>query len=260
MFCVLYTVCVLLYLYVPLLVLILMGFNHSKYNSLPFEFSTRWYEALAENEELIQSCINSLGLAAVTGVLCAVLATMMILGAPFLPKRLQRMADTLMIMPLSIPWLVLGLSLLLMIRSFDLSKNLFFLLMGHIVVSFPYSTLVLQSRVQSMDPALEEASASLGATSMTTFKRIILPVLAPAMIAGGFLSFMISFGNFVVSYFLIPVGISTLPIEINTSIKFGFTPEINAISTIVVVITVVCLVVVGLILGSGIKSIFGGRD
>ena len=257
--CGVYVVCSMLYLYVPLLVLIVMGFNHSKYNSLPFEFSLRWYEALAENRALIQSCVNSLYLAAVTGVACAVLATMMLLGNPYLPRRLKNLAEFLMNMPLSIPWLVLGLSLLLMLRSVDMSKNLPFLLLGHIVVSFPYSALVLRSRMQSMDPALGEASASLGATAMTTFRRVTLPVIAPAVVAGGFLSFMISFGNFAISYFLIPVGMTTLPIEVNTSIKFGFTPEINAISTIVVGITVLCLALAGTILGSGIKSLFGGR-
>ena len=184
---------------------------------------------------------------------------MMLLGNPYLPRRLKNLAEFLMNMPLSIPWLVLGLSLLLMLRSVDMSKNLPFLLLGHIVVSFPYSALVLRSRMQSMDPALEEASASLGATAMTTFRRVTLPVIAPAVVAGGFLSFMISFGNFAISYFLIPVGMTTLPIEVNTSIKFGFTPEINAISTIVVGITVLCLALAGTILGSGIKSLFGGR-
>lgn len=257
--CGVYVVCSMLYLYVPLLVLIVMGFNRSKYNSLPFELSLRWYEALAENRALIQSCVNSLYLAAITGAACAILATMMLLGNPCLPRRLKNLAESLMNMPLSIPWLVLGLSLLLMLRSVDMSKNLPFLLLGHIVVSFPYSALVLRSRMQSMDPALEEASASLGATAMTTFRRVTLPVIAPAVVAGGFLSFMISFGNFAISYFLIPVGMTTLPIEVNTSIKFGFTPEINAISTIVVGITVLCLALIGTILGSGIKSLFGGR-
>ena len=258
-FCGFYVVCSMLYLYVPLLVLIVMGFNHSKYNSLPFEFSLRWYEALAENDALIQSCLNSLYLAAITGVACAILATMMLLGSPYLSPRLKKLSESLMSMPLSIPWLVLGLSLLLMLRSFDMSKNLPFLLLGHIVVSFPYSSLVLKSRMQSMDSSLEEASASLGASAMTTFWRVILPVIAPAVVAGGFLSFMISFGNFAISYFLIPVGMTTLPIEVNTSIKFGFTPEINAISTIVVGITILCLAVIGAILGPSIKSLFGGR-
>lgn len=111
-----------------------------------------------------------------------------------------------------------------------------------------------------MDKSLEEMSASLGAGWWTTFRRITLPVLAPAMVAGGFLSFMISFDNFAISYFLMPNGVSTLPIEIQTSIKFGFTPEINAISTIIIGVSLICLAIVGVIMGSNLKSLAGGKD
>ena len=102
-------------------------------------------------------------------------------------------------------------------------------------------------------------SASLGASAWTTFRRITLPAIAPAMVAGGFLSFMISFDNFAISYFLMPNGVSTLPIEIQTSIKFGFTPEINAISTIIIGVSLVCLAIVGIIMGSNLKSMVGGN-
>jgi spermidine/putrescine transport system permease protein len=86
-----------------------------------------------------------------------------------------------------------------------------------------------------------------------------MPALAPAIVAGGFLAFMISFDNFAISYFLIPAGTSTLPIEIQSSIKFGFTPEINAISTVIIGISLLCLAVVGLIMGSSIENMIGGK-
>ena len=161
---------------------------------------------------------------------------------------------------MSIPWLIMGLSLLLLIRFFNFDKSMFFVAAGHVVISLPYSLLVLKARVQSMDRALEEMSASLGASPITTFRRITLPAIAPAMVAGGFLSFMISFDNFAISYFLMPAGVSTLPIEIQSSIKFGFTPEINAVSTVIIGVSLLCLAVVGLIMGSSLKTMVGRSE
>lgn len=255
-----FIVLALAYLYIPIMVLMVMSFNSSRYNQLPFEFSLKWYQDLFHNSVLIKAAINSLWIAAVTGIICVILATLLVLGAQALSGRIKNSVQSIMLMPLTIPWLIIGLSILLMIRALEFDKNLFFVLAGHTVISLPYSVLVLQARIQSMDPALEEASASLGANVMTTFRRITLPVLAPAMVAGGFLSFMISFDNFVLSYFLMPSGVSTLPIEIQSSIKFGFTPEINAVSTIIIGISLLCLAIVGLIMGSSIKSIFGKKE
>jgi len=238
----------LLFLYTPIAVLVAMSFNASRYNRLPFEFSLRWYKDMIGNETLLTATKNSLLLALVTGIICVIIATMLVLGIQALSSKLKRVVQTATIMPLTIPWLILGLSLLLMIRAFDLNKSLFFVLIGHVVISLPYSVLVLQARMQALDPALEDASASLGAGAFTTFRKITLPVLTPAMVAGGFLSFMISFDNFVISYFLIPTGFSTLPIEIQSAIKFGFTPEINAVSTIIIGVSLICLGVAGGIL------------
>lgn len=253
-----YVLLTILFLYVPIVVLMIMGFNESRYNSLPFKFSLQWYEELAENETLIDATMNSLILALVTGVICVILATLFILGVKAFSRKTEDLFQSIMMMPMSIPWLIMGLSMLLMIRFIDMDKNMFFVVMGHVVISLPYSMLVLQARVNSLDPSLEEMSYSLGASHLTTFFRVTFPAIAPAMVAGGFLSFMISFDNFAISYFLIPSGISTLPIEIQSSIKFGFTPEINAISTIVIGISLACLAIVGIIMKGSLKSIIGG--
>ncbi len=254
----LYVLLTILFLYTPIVVLMVMGFNESRYNSLPFRFSTRWYEELSQNATLLSAAENSFYLAIVTGIICVILATLFTLGAESLSKRAEGLCRSVMMMPMSIPWLIMGLSMLLMIRFIDMDKNLFFVAAGHVVISLPYAMLVLQARIHSIDPALEEMSLSLGADAWTTFRKITLPAIAPAMVAGGFLSFMISFDNFPISYFLMPSGISTLPIEIQSSIKFGFTPEINAISTIIIGISLACLAIVGLIMGRSFKSVLGG--
>ncbi|NLA26844.1 MAG: ABC transporter permease [Firmicutes bacterium] len=250
-------VAVMLFLYTPIAVVIIMGFNRSRYNSLPFEFTTKWYKALFQNENLLIATWNSTWIAAVTGLICVILATAMVLGMRALGVRVRQNLNALILMPLAIPWLILGLSLLLMIRAAGLTKGIGFVLAGHIVVSLPYAALVLLARIKAMDPMLEEASASLGAGPVTTFRRIIMPMLAPGMVAGGFLSFMISFDNFVISYFLMPAGISSLPIEIHSSIRFGFTPEINAVSTLIICISLLCILGAGLIIGAaGTRGLF----
>ncbi|MCJ7854923.1 ABC transporter permease [Lachnospiraceae bacterium NSJ-143] len=252
-----YVLLIMIYLYVPIIVLMIMGFNKSRYNSMPFEFSTEWYRALATDSVLQRAALNSVILALVTGVICVVLGTFFILGERYLSDRLKGIFNSVSMMPMSIPWLIMGLSLLLLIRFFNFDKSMFFVAAGHVVISLPYSLLVLKARVQSMDTSLEEMSASLGAGPFTTFRRITFPAIAPAMVAGGFLSFMISFDNFAISYFLMPAGVSTLPIEIQSSIKFGFTPEINAVSTVIIGVSLLCLAVVGLIMGSSLKSMVG---
>lgn len=250
---------VLLYLYVPIIVLMVLSFNESRYNSLPIHFTMKWYQELAGDTALITAAKNSLLLALVTGIICIILVTLFTLGQRYLSKKLNGLFNSIVMMPMSIPWLIIGLSMLLMIRQLGLSKNMFFVLAGHVIISLPYALLVLRARMSSIDESLEEMSASLGASAWTTFRRITLPAIAPAMVAGGFLSFMISFDNFAISYFLMPNGVSTLPIEIQTSIKFGFTPEINAISTIIIGVSLVCLAIVGIIMGSNLKSMVGGN-
>lgn len=250
-------VAVMLFLYTPIAVVIIMGFNRSRYNSLPFEFTTKWYGALFHNDKLLRATWNSIWIALITGLICVILATMLVLGMRSLGMKVRRNLNALILMPLAVPWLILGLSLLLMIRAVGMTKGMGFVLAGHIVVSLPYAALVLLARIQGMDPLLEEASASLGAGPATTFRRIIMPMLAPGMVAGGFLAFMISFDNFVISYFLMPAGISSLPIEIQSSIRFGFTPEINAVSTLIICISLLCILGVGLVMGTaGTKELF----
>ena len=178
----------LLYLYVPIVVLVVMGFNESRYNSLPFSFTLKWYQELAGDSALLIAARNSLLLALATGLVCMVLGTLFILGQRVLRERYKQLARSFVMMPMSIPWLILGLALLLLIRAVDLEKSLFFVLAGHIVISLPYTLLVLEARVQALDDTLEDMSASLGATGWTTFRRVTFPALAPAIVAGGFLA------------------------------------------------------------------------
>lgn len=252
----LYIALMFVFLYAPIVILMLMSFNESRYNALPFEFSMRWYEDLVQNEPLIDAALTSIIIAAITGIICVIFATMLMLWVVQTDSKLKKWIDSLVILPLTIPWLIIGLSILLLLSALGLDKNNPILLIGHIIISLPYAVLVLKARFQSLDLSITEASASLGANEWTTFRKILFPLLFPAMLAGGFLAFIISFDNFMISYFLIPTGLSTLPIEIYTSIKFGFTPEINAFSTIIIMITMILILLMAVFMRSSLKYMF----
>lgn len=250
-----YTAAVFIFLYAPIAVLMAMAFNESQYNALPFKFSMRWFEALSQNTKLIDATVNSIYLAAITGVICVVLATALMLGNQETSSKIKALVNSAVVLPLTIPWLIMGLSLLLLLRALGMDRNFVMLLIGHVVISLPYAVLIISARMQDMDKSIEEASYSLGANEWTTFYRIIFPMISPAMLAGGFMAFMVSFDNFVLSYFLIPTGTTTLPIEIYSSIKFGFTPEINAISTIILVLSLTVISIIAAIMGSSLKNL-----
>jgi spermidine/putrescine transport system permease protein len=251
-----YALLVMLFLYAPILVLMAMSFNASRYNAMPFEFSMKWYHELAGDDKLIGAALSSVYIALATAVICVILATMLMLWLVQTNSKLKNAINSLVILPLTIPWLILGLSILLLLSALGIDKNYTVLLIGHLVIALPYAVLVIKARLQSMDLSINDASANLGANEWTTAFRITLPLLFPAMLAGGFLAFVISFDNFILSYFLIPSGSSTLPIEIYASIKFGFTPEINAVSTILLAATTVIIILIVTIMRTSLKFFF----
>lgn len=255
-----YSILLLLFLYTPIVVLMLMSFNRSRYNALPIELTFKWYRALAQNGKILRATLNSLWIGVIAALICVVLATAFALGLKLVGRKRKAFYNSLIMLPLTMPWLIMGLSLLLLLRMAGLDRNFVLLVIGHVIISLPYSALVILARVQDMGNEVEEASSSLGANDWTTFRRITLPMLFPAMFSGGFLSFMISFDNFVISYFLIPTGTTTLPIEIYSSIKFGFTPEMNAVATIILLASLVSVTVVEVAMRSSLGALFSREE
>ncbi len=250
-----YILAVFTFIYTPILVLTAMSFNESEYRTFPFKFSLKWYELLSNNTKLIEGALNSVYIATLTAVICVVLAITYMLSYVQAGKRVRKWLNTLTILPLTIPWIIFGLALLLLLNALGFNRNMFVLLMGHVVISFPYAALVVKARMQEMDLSVLEASYTLGANEWTTFLRVMFPMIFPAVLAGAFLAFMISVDNYIISYFLIPPGISVLPVEIYSSIKFGFTPEINAVSTIIVAVTLVIILLIISIMRSSLKNL-----
>lgn len=250
----LYLGALLVFLYLPIAVMIAMSFNDSVLYELPFVPTTRWFEALAGNERLLAASLNSVGLALANTVIATTLGTMAALAFARHTFRGKALLRLLLFPPITIPWLIIGTSMLVMFFWTGIGRGLHAMLLGHVALSIPYVVVVVGARLASYGVALEEAAATLGAGPWQTFRRITLPVLAPGIVAAALFAFAVSFDQFVISYFLAPPGVSTLPVEIYSAIRKGFTPEVNAISSIIIVVSM------GAVLGFARLYRFGGEE
>ncbi len=228
---------VLLFLYVPILVMAAMGFNASPLYALPFDFDLVWYRDLAGNAKLISAGINSVGIAVANTIIATALGTMAALAFARYQFRGKTVLQLLLFPPVAIPWLVIGTAMLVFFYWVGIRRGLIAILLGHVALSLPYVIVVVGARLATFPRAVEEAAATLGATPWQTFRRVTAPILAPGVIGGALFAFAVSFDQFVISYFLAPPGTTTLPVEIYGAIRKGFTPEINAISTIIIVVS-----------------------
>jgi spermidine/putrescine transport system permease protein len=227
-----YLLVFLVFLYAPVLVMMLMSFNRSPLYDLPIVFDLRWFRALAHNARIIQATVNSVILALANTVTATVIGIPASLALARYEFRAKNLLSVLLVPPVAIPWLILAVSMLLFFQILGLGRSLPSMYVAHVAVSLPYAILVMTARLSGSDPSLEEAAMSLGANPLITFLRITFPLMLPGVIAAALFSFTVSFDNFVISYFLAPPGVSTLPVEIYSAIRKGFTPEINAIATV----------------------------
>lgn len=244
---------ILAFLYLPIIVMMVMAFNRSALYELPFTFDLIWFKALAQNERLLAASLNSLLIAAATAAIATTLGTFAALGLSRYSFQGRSLLQFLLLPPITIPWLIIGTAMLIFFFWTGIGRGLHAILLGHVALSLPYVMLVVGAQIKSHGAQLEEAAASLGANPIQVFIRITLPVLAPAITAAAAFAFAVSFDQFVISYFLSAPGVSTLPVEIYTAIRKGFTPEINAISTLIILISM------GLLLLVARNYRFGGK-
>ena len=228
---------VLVFLYLPIAVMVVMAFNRSALYELPFTFDLIWFKSLLSNERLMQASWNSVWIATVNAMIATLLGTLAAYAFARFEFRAKRLLQLLLFPPITIPWLIIGTSMLIFFFWTGIGRGLHAILLGHVALSLPYVIVVVGARFASFGPQLEEAAATLGATPVQVFLRVTVPVLAPGIVAAALFAFAVSFDQFVISYFLAPPGTSTLPVEIYTAIRKGFTPEINAISSIIIVIS-----------------------
>lgn len=227
----------LAFLYLPILIMALMSFNVSPFYQLPFEWTTGWYSALWNNSQLIASTWNSIRIAIITTIIATVLGTAASLALYRYEFRGKRILQVLLFPPIAIPWLITGTAMLIFFFGVGIGRGLHAILLGHVALALPYVIVVVSARLQTFAPELEEAARSLGASQWQVTTRVTLPWIMPGVIAGGLFAFAVSFDQFVVSYFLSTPGQATLPVEIYAAIRKGFTPEINAVSTIIIAVS-----------------------
>ncbi len=229
-------VVVLGFLYLPIAFLILFSFEDSKTIGLPWTgFSTRWYETLPNNTQLLSAVSNSILVAVVVAVLGTLIGTMAAFPLVRAGLRFPNAIRILITMPIMLPGILIGIALLIFLtQAFDMQLSLMTVILGHLVFTTPYVVLIVAARLQGFDTSLEWAAADLGADSPRRLRHIILPLIAPAILAGALITVTLSIDEFIATFFLIGPQL-TLPIYIYTQIKFGVTPEVNAVATLLLV-------------------------
>ena len=230
-----YLLLILVFLYLPIVVMIAMGFNESALYELPFRFSTQWYSALATNDPLITSGINSVVIALVTAAVATIFGTMASVALSRRTFRGKSLLQLLLLPPIAIPWLITGTAMLVFFFWTGIGRGMHALLIGHVALAIPYVVLVVGTGLQTIRVDLEEAAMSLGSTPLHAFFSVTLPLLAPSILGAALFAFAVSLDQFVISYVLATPGFTTLPVQIYSAIRKGFTPEINAISTILLI-------------------------
>ncbi|SCY88624.1 ABC transporter permease [Paracoccus tibetensis] len=228
---------ILVFLYAPIMVMAAMSFNASPFYQLPFSFSTRWYAEMAGNPQIITAALRSVSIALVVTLIATALGTAASIALFRYDFRGKKVLQLLLFPPIAIPWLITGTAMLIFFFAIGLGRGTPAVIIGHVALALPYVIVTVTARLSSFDITLEEAARSMGAGGWTVLRRVTLPWIAPGMVAGALFAFAVSFDQFVVSYFLSQPGDSTLPVLIYTAIRKGFTPEINAISTIIITVS-----------------------
>ncbi|WP_193214818.1 ABC transporter permease [Luteolibacter marinus] len=229
---------VLVFFYLPIGFLVLNSFNNSRYASKWNGFSTRWYERLTERDDLVAALGNSLKIATGASLASMVLGTAAAFALRHRASKLQDAHRLLVAVPLVLPDILMGMSLLLLFISFGLKLSLFTITLAHITFCLSYVALVVQARLQDFDFNAVEAARDLGATKLQAFVKVTLPLLAPGILAGGLLAFTLSIDDYVITYFVKGPGSDTLPTLVYAMIKKSKDlPVINALSSIMLLVT-----------------------
>jgi spermidine/putrescine transport system permease protein len=225
---------VYIFLYVPILVLIVLSFNKSGLPTAWTGFSTEWYGKLLANPKILSAAGNSLIVAVASTIISTAIGTLLAMGLE--EGKPSPWLDALVAAPMIIPDIVLAIALLSFYTLLNMSLGLHSIVLSHAVFNIAFVCMVVRTRLKNFDRSIVEASIDLGASEFTTFRRVTLPVIAPGVVAAALLSFTLSIDEFIIAYFTAGAGqgSTTFPMQIYAMIRFGVTPEINAIATIVI--------------------------
>jgi spermidine/putrescine transport system permease protein len=229
---------VLVFFYLPILILVVDSFNSSRFGGVWRGFSLRWYARLFHEPAIWEAARNTLFIALLVTFVSLVLGTASALALHrFFKSRLQRFHYTLIYTPLVVPEILMGISLLMAFVAVGVRLGMLTIILAHVTFCVSYVALIVLGRLQDFDFSIVEAARDLGASSWTTAWRIVLPMLGPGLAAAGLIAFTLSVDDFVITFFVAGPGATTLPIRVYSMIKHGATPLINALSTLLLALT-----------------------
>lgn len=223
------------FLYLPLAIVVAYSFNDSRLNAEWVGFTLHWYEVLLHDEEILLAAGNSLFIAFVASLVATLLGTM---AGIAIHRYDLKLLNFMALTPVAMPEILLGVSLLLFfIQVLNLTLGMLSIVLAHITFSIGFVAVIVRARLAGLDDSLFEAARDLGATPWETFRHVTFPLILPAVIAGALMAFTLSIDDFVITFFTAGVGVQTLPLRIYSMIKIAVTPEVNAVSTLLMLLT-----------------------
>jgi spermidine/putrescine transport system permease protein len=234
-----WTLLVYMFMFLPVAVVVLLSFNASQFGSFPMTgFSFRWFVELAQNDAILRAFRTSIVLGLLTAAISTTLGVLASLALVRYRVPGSNLISTLLIAPILVPEVVLAVALLLFLNFLQINKSFTLLLLGHVIFTLPFVILVVQARLVSIKRDVEEAALSLGASPRQTFFQITLPLMMPAVLAGALFAFTISFDDITGTLFWKPGGVETVPTQIFAMLRNSISPEINALGTVMILMTV----------------------
>jgi spermidine/putrescine transport system permease protein len=255
-----HTALVYVFLYLPILVVVIYAFNESRLAQVWHGFSTKWFGEAFRDESLRRAFQLSAITALINAVVAISLGTAAALALRNVGKRTRTAFDAFMYMALIVPEIVIAIASLLFFVTINLPLGPIAIVITHSVFNTSLVTLIVRARLAGMDRTQEEAAADLGASKWTAFRRVTLPQLLPAIVAGGLLAFTFSFDDVILSSFVSGPGSTTLPVEIFSQLRFGLSPKINVVAVVTLLITLTAIVVAQILLRRDARRVAGETD
>ncbi|HEX5865750.1 MAG TPA: ABC transporter permease [Casimicrobiaceae bacterium] len=228
------------FLYVPLVIVVVYSFNDSRLNAEWVGFTLDWYDKLFHNREMLAAAGNSLLIALTASAVSTVLGTMA--GVAMYRYR-TRLLQILVLAPIAIPEILMGVSLLIFFVLLNFTLGLISVALAHIAFCIGFVAIVVRARLAGMDETLTEAARDCGASPWNAFRYITLPLIMPGVIAGALMAFTLSIDDFVITFFTAGAGTVTLPLQIYSMIKIAVTPEVNAVSSLLMLLTLALIII-----------------
>ena len=237
-----YAMAILAFLYLPLLILALYSFNESRINAVWSGFTLDWYLSLFKNRRVLEALTNSLIVAFASTIVSTVLGTTAAIALNKYQYKYKNVINGLLYLPILIPEIVMGLSLLVLFSQAHIPLGKTSLILAHITFCVSFVVITVNARLEGMRQELEQAAMDLYATPFQTFRYVTLPLAMPGIVAGALMAFTLSIDDFIISFFVAGPNSTTLPLYIYAMVKRGISPEINALSTLLMLATIVLVV------------------